>query len=183
MASKIFFSILFFTIKECLCATFRQGMNPGMQLRVDQTSLNGLKRVCERFLPIYFNVDLEIKEEYDYKFNSSLTKSLNWEILWTNISYTEFDLHMDDVVIEFTNISYGLDDYEYLVKFDFPALKHWEITGQQHIGGYVLPGDSFVKFVVKDFDIDFEFDLTVEETGFLDPIVRFVSIDFGESYF
>jgi hypothetical protein len=47
----------------------------------------------------------------------------------------------------------------------------------------MLPGDSYVQLVFKDFDIDFEFDLELDDNGYLNPIVYFVSIDFGDSYF
>lgn len=46
-----------------------------------------------------------------------------------------------------------------------------------------MPGDSYVQFVIKDFDIDFEFDLEIDDNGYLNPVVYFASIDFGDSYF
>jgi hypothetical protein len=75
-------------------------------------------------LPNYFNIDLEIPERYDYKYKSAVMDSLDWEISWTDIQYSLFDLKMEDVTFELTREKFGL------IKFDFPALRFWEISGQ-----------------------------------------------------
>jgi hypothetical protein len=42
-----------------------------------------------------------------------------------------------------------------LIKFDFPAVKNWEIDANQEINSILLPSDSKVELIFKDFDIDF----------------------------
>lgn len=113
-------------VQLSLASFYHPGMNPGMMLRIDQTSIDALKRVCERYLPNYFNVDLEIPEQYYYHFDSSVTDSLDWSISWTDIQYSNFDLDMEDVVFE---LSEAKVMHHSLIKFDFPALRFFEISG------------------------------------------------------
>ena len=116
-------------------ATWWAGLNPGVKLRVDQRSVDATKRVLSKFLPKYLNIDLELPKEFNFGYESKI--GLDWDIQWTDIIYSEIDLAMDEVKFELTQ---QFD--EGLLKFDFPALKHWEITAQQHVNTWILPSDS-----------------------------------------
>lgn len=69
-------------------------------------------------------IDMELPKDYHFGYESIL--GLNWEIDWTDIVYSAIDLNMDDVKFELTQPT---EQWEHgLVRFDFPALKHWELT-------------------------------------------------------
>lgn len=143
---------------------------------MDQTSIDATKHFLTQFLPKYLNIDLELPKEYHYEYKSKIL--LDWIIDWTDIKYSEIDLDMSKVTFELTQ----LND-KGLLKFDFPALKHWEITANQHVNTWILPSTSQVELIFKDFDIDFEVELVLDEKGYIDPVVYKCDIDFGESYF
>ena len=110
-----------FLFASANAATWMAGMNPGVKVRVDQTSIDATKRVLTKFLPKYLNIDLELPQEYHYEYDSKIY--LDWQVDWTDIVYSEIDLKMEDVKFKLT------EQFEHgLVMFDFPALKHWEIT-------------------------------------------------------
>jgi len=95
------------------------------------------------------NTDLNLPTEYHYEFGLFL-EILSYEIDWTNITYTKIDLDVSDIKLDFTR-GYDLS----LIKFDFPAVKNWEIDANQEINSILLPSDSKVELIFKDFDIDF----------------------------
>ena len=102
---------------------------------------------------------------------------LGWIIDWTDITYSDIDLDVEDVKIELT------EGYDFpLMKVDFPAIKDWEIDATQTVNTWILPSTSQVQLMIKDFDIDFQCDFFVDENGFLDPVVYDVDINWGESY-
>jgi hypothetical protein len=107
-----------FLLSAANAATWFAGMNPGVKLRSDMQSIDAYKMVMEKFLPNYLNIDFELPKEYTYEYNSFI--GMDWRIEWTDIVYSMIDLHMDRVKFELTKDGY--------VKFDFPALEHWEIT-------------------------------------------------------
>ena len=46
---------------------------------------------------------------------------------------------------------------------------------------WLLPAESNIELIFKDFDIDFEAGLRLNENGYLDPVVYGTDIHFGES--
>lgn len=90
----------------------------------------------EEFLPHYINVDYKFPEEFHYQFNLFFNL-LQYKIHWTNITYTEADLDISDVKIDLTR---GEDHS--LMKVEFPAIKHWEISAQQDVNFWFLPDYS-----------------------------------------
>jgi hypothetical protein len=69
-----------------------------------------------------------------------------------------------------------------LMSVKFPAVKHWEIDAKQDVNFWFLPDYSNIQLIFKDFKLDFETDLQLDEHGYLDPIVYSADIHFGESY-
>ena len=100
-------------------------------------------------MPQYLNSDYEFPTEYSYKF-AMFWNLLYWNFEWTDIKYSPVDLDVKDVKIEFTR-GYDLS----LIKFDFPAIKHWEIDALQTINTWLFPTESQVELIFKDFDVDF----------------------------
>ena len=72
-------------------ASLTKGMNPGMQLRLEQKTLDAFQLAMADFLPKYVNTDLNLPTEYHYEFGLFL-EILSYEIDWTNITYTKIDL-------------------------------------------------------------------------------------------
>jgi len=70
-----------------------------------------------------------------------------------------------------------------MLKVDFPALKEWKINALQTTNSWLLPQSSYVELEFQNFDVDFNTDLELMETGFLKPIVYAIDIKFGNSYF
>jgi len=130
----------------------------------------------EKFLPRYVNTDLKLPTEYSYEFGMFLD-ILSWKVDWTNITYSAVDLDVRDIKL---NLTRGFD--KGLLKFDFPAVKHWEIDANQEINSWILPSNSKVELIFKDFDVDFQTDFVLDENGYLDPVVYDVDVKFGKSY-
>ena len=112
-----------------------------MQLRMEQKTLDAFKKSMKRFLPQYVNTDLNLPTEYHYEFGLFLD-ILSYEVDWTNITYSEIDLDVADVKLELTR-GYDLS----LVKFDFPAVKKWEIDAMQTVNSWILPSESRVELI------------------------------------
>ena len=151
-------------------------MNPGMIMRLEQNSINGFKHAMEEFLPHYINVDLDLPKSYHYEFGLFFNL-LQWKIDWTDIEYSNVDLDIADIEIE---LSRSFD--KALMNVKFPAVKHWEIDAAQDVNFWFLPDYSNIQLIFKDFKLDFETDLQLDEHGYLDPIVYSADIHFGESY-
>lgn len=92
---------------------------------------------------------MNLPTEYHYEFGLFLD-ILSYEVDWTNITYTDIDLDVEDIKLELTR-GYDLS----LIKFDFPAVKSWEIDAMQEVNSVILPSYSKVELIFKDFDIDF----------------------------
>jgi len=105
-------------------SAYNQGMNPGMQLRLEQQTINSFKRAMEEFLPHYINVDMKLPQSYHYEFGLFFNL-LQWKITWTDIEYSNVDLDIADVEISLTR---SFD--KSLISVKFPAIKHWEIDGK-----------------------------------------------------
>jgi hypothetical protein len=157
-------------------AAYVSGMNPGMQLRMEQKTLDAFKKSMQRFLPQYVNHELPLPSTYHYDFGLFFDL-LSYQVDWTDITYTDIDLDVAGVKLELTR-GYDLS----LIKFDFPAVKKWEIDAMQEVNSFVLPSKSRVELIFQDFDVDFQADLKLDENGYLDPVVYDAEIKFGSSY-
>lgn len=65
---------------------------------------------------------------------------------------------------------------------DIPALHYWAISATQHFHHWYYPSSSEVTLYIENLDVDFGFDLKLDDKGYLDPQVWDVMIDFGGSY-
>ena len=63
---KLYITILWIFLGNTTNAAYQKGMNPGMQLRLDQTSIDNFKKAMKAFLPHYFNVDLNLPDHYHF---------------------------------------------------------------------------------------------------------------------
>jgi hypothetical protein len=124
-------------------------MYPGMMVRLEQQTLDSMKTVLQKFLPKYVNEGLKMPDHYHFEFGL-LHDLLTWKIDWTDITYTPVDLDIEDVKFELTR-GYDIS----LIKFDFPAIKHWEVDAMQVVNTWFLPSTSKVELIIKDLDIDF----------------------------
>lgn len=95
----------------------------------------------KRFLPQYVNHELPLPTEYHYEFGLFFDL-LSYTIDWTNITYTDIDLDVSDVKLELTR---GYD--QSMLKFDFPAVKKWEIDANQTVNSLLLPSNSRVELI------------------------------------
>lgn len=129
------------------------------------------------FFPHYFNFDMNFPSEYHYSFGTFFDL-VQWQFDWTNIKYTHAELDIADTIV-------SLEEHvdKHVVRFKFPAIKHWEITAHQHVNNVILPDQSNIQLIFKDFRFDFKAGLKLDEHGYLDPVVTYCDIAFGESYF
>lgn len=95
-----------------------------MQIRLEQASIEGMKKAMARFLPRYVKYDMELPSHLEYVFDSGLGL-LDWHFRWTDITYSQPQLDITDVQFNFTRNG-AWDTPE--VKIDFPAIEEWEIT-------------------------------------------------------
>jgi len=156
-------------------AKFELYNNPGMQIRLEQDTMNALKAAMSRFLPEYVSHDMGLPTEYEFEFGLFF-KFLTWTFTFTDITYTHPDLEIAKVKVLFTN---GFD--RPLLKIDFPAIKHLEINTKSHVNSWLLPEEEDLTFIIEDFDLDFQTNLRLDEKGYIDPIVSDVKINFGET--
>lgn len=78
----------------------------------------------ERFLPEYIGQDAlsELPTEKSFEYDILNLDFFSYKIDWTDITYDEPTLDIQDIKIEF-EANYGRQ----LIKIDFPAIKEWEI--------------------------------------------------------
>ena len=62
-------------------------MNPGMMLRVEENSIEAMKRSLSNHLSSFVSNNLELPEEYHYEYESKIP-GFSWQIDWTNITYS-----------------------------------------------------------------------------------------------
>jgi len=105
-----------------VAATFHQGNNPGMMIRLDQSAILQFRNAMADFFPHYFNIDLELPSEYAYTMCFMMGICVDFK--WDNIQYSKANLDVDDIKIDFTRDLQGWS----LMYVDFPLLKDWKIT-------------------------------------------------------
>jgi hypothetical protein len=157
------------------------GMNPGMAVRLEQATFVAFKNAMQDFLPNYIEHDFGLPTEYDYQVGleaGPLTDFLTWKYHWTDIKYTDANFDFRDVKLVL-NRQFA----EPMMKVDFPALREWKINALQTSNSWFLPESSYVELEFQDFDVDFNCDLELMESGFLKPVVYAIEIKFGNSYF
>ena len=103
-------------------SVWRRDMNPGMMLRVDEFSLEAMKSVMSRFLPVYVHEDLGMPKEFHYEYDSKIPGA-DWQMDWEDIEYTSLNLKMEDIKFSLTRMDGTWGE----VLMDIPALKYWRI--------------------------------------------------------
>jgi len=74
-------------------------MNPGIQVRLEEQTINQMKKAMTRFLPRFFNSDdIDLPKEYEFHFTLFL-EFLTWQYKLTNIEYYNATLDIHDVQI------------------------------------------------------------------------------------
>lgn len=84
---------------------------------------------------------MPLPNTYHYEFGLFFDL-LSYAVDWTDITYSDIDLDVGDVKLELTR-GYDLS----LVKFDFPAVKKWEIDAMQEVNSFILPSKSRVELI------------------------------------
>ena len=51
-----------------IVAGYESGLNPGMMIRLEASTLNAFKKAMEKFLPHYINFDANLPTHYHYDF-------------------------------------------------------------------------------------------------------------------
>lgn len=174
MNHRLFTAALLLSSSE---GVWRKGMNPGMMLRVDEFSVEAMKSVITRLLPVYVHQDMGLPSEYHYEYTSRIP-GLDWKVDWEDIKYSDLDLKMEDIRFELTRMDGTWGE----VLMDIPALKYWEISANQKFDHWYLPSNSEIYMTIENFDIDFGIDLKLDDDGYLDPVVWDVMIDFGNTH-
>lgn len=103
-----------------------------------------------------------------------------WKYKWTNIEYSEGNFDINDIKLYMRKDEVTMQE---LLVFDFPALKEWKISAHQESNQWIIPEESDIQLVFKDFSIDFQTYFHLKDTGFLSPQVTAIEFHFGESYF
>lgn len=129
-----------------------------------------------KFLPYYLNVDMDLPSEYSYHVDMFF-KLFNWDIKWSDISYTNANLDIKDIQVKFVR-----PHDRQIIDFKFPALKSWKINANQKVNTWIMPSESKVELVFEDFKFDFKSNFRLDENGYLDPVMEDCDISFGNSY-
>ena len=80
---KLITALLLSTVE----AIWYSGMNPGMMLRVDRSSVNSMKKVFGKYLPNKLAIDLELPDSYMYDYNKIW--GLEFRFTYKEMSYSE----------------------------------------------------------------------------------------------
>lgn len=107
---------------------YTEGMNPGIMMRLDQSSINGFKNAMMRFLPHYINHDLKLPESYyiEVGFGDILWGAFTRHISWTDVKYGPILTDLKDSYFEIDS-TLGEDVDLNMIKIDFPAIQDWSI--------------------------------------------------------
>jgi len=70
-----------------------------------------------------------------------------------------------------------------MLKINFPTLKEWKIDSHVKMDLWPFPAESDVVLEFKDFDIKFNCVFTLNDQGFLRPIVYATDLKWGETKF
>ena len=93
-------------------------------------------------MPHFISFDLGLPSNYHYEL-SLFFNLLKWNIDWANIKYSVPDLDLRNTSIKFLTPNFDKS----LLDIHFPAIKHWEITADQHVDFWFLPEDSPIKLI------------------------------------
>ena len=96
--------------------------NSGMQIRLEEDTIEGLKNVMARFMPRYLAYDANLPTDFEYKFDNGIGL-LDWHFVWSNITYSTPKLDIVDIDVKLT-----AGHHQPLVSLEFPAIEEWEIS-------------------------------------------------------
>jgi hypothetical protein len=123
----------------------------------------------------------ELPRKYEYTMFGELPEWLQYKFEWTDISYDKLALNVNGISFKIDEAFEDTDFKEPVVVIDFPALKKWEISAKQKLNTWIFPDEDEVTMNIEDLDVEFKAGLTLDEHGYLDPIVYDIQIKFGES--
>lgn len=63
-------------------------------------SIEKMKKTAHRFIGHLFEVDIGLPKEYTYEYKTVIP-GFEWNITWSDITYSTFDLDMSNLVLEF----------------------------------------------------------------------------------
>ena len=98
---------------------FYVGMNPGIQMRMEQKTINAFKMAVGDLFPKMAKFKIGLPDHFHYKVGMFLD-FLSYNINITDISYDDIELQMEKTSISFIN-AYD----KQIVKVNFPAIKDW----------------------------------------------------------
>ena len=119
---------------------FKTGMNPGMAIRLEQQTVEAMKRAMQEFLPNYVQHDIGLPKTAEYAIRPWDISWLSWEWNWTDITYSQPNFDIKDIVFLMVN-KYD----EPMLKIDFPSLKQWKINAMETRNSWILPANSFIE--------------------------------------
>lgn len=153
-------------------------MNPGMLLRLDSTSINSMKDVLQDLAPKRLLIDMNLPENYTFAWNTQIP-GLEWDITFQDIKYHPIELDMTVITVD---LEPGYDG-DGLLRFDFPALKHWQITAHMITNSWIFGDEGDIDLTIKGLDIDYSCYFKLDDQGYLDPVVFKVKVDMGDTDF
>lgn len=101
------------------------GVNPGLAIRLEQSTFDAFKGAMQDFLPKYIEHDAQLPQNYDYTIGLDIppfTEFLTYKIHWDKIRYSDARFDFKDIKLVLNN-AYDMQ----MLKVDFPALKEWKI--------------------------------------------------------
>ena len=152
---------------------FTDNAEPGVLLRLEQTTISKFKTAMQRFLPYWVNYDMNLPTEASWEFHL-LFEWLSYHFKWTDIKYSKFDLNVRETEVDIVEIEKHIfsKDMRHALHIEFPMIKHFEISAHQNQDSWILPKNSHVSLVAKYIDFSIQTDLVVDVDGYLDPNVR-----------
>ena len=150
---------------------------PGMQIRLEQRTINEFKKAMFNFLPHFVEADLHLPDTHEAEIGI-LFDIIKFHFLWTDIKYTKpaLDIHATNLEIRKENDSGWTS-----LAIDIPLIKHWSIEAHEQLTNWFGVDNSEVYIELQDVKFDLVTSLYVGRDGMLTPSVRDLSIDLGDS--
>lgn len=174
-SSLTIISILVLGVAQ-VAAYWRRGAPPGMLARVEERAFDDLRDFFSLHNGDFYQL-LDLPTELSFELLAWLGEDLMYQFSYTDIQYSEPSVNFDNAQFRILKEEFDFP----VIQIDFPEISNLKIKAKEHINTWIFPSENDVEINIKGLDVDFKAYLVLDEHGYIDPIVYFSNIDFGET--
>ena len=168
-------SILFLSQHQ-VAAYWRKGAPPGMLARVEEKAFDDLRSFFSMHNQNFYQL-LDLPTELNFELLAWLGDDLKYSFSYTDIQYSEPSVDFNKAEFRILREEFDVP----VIQIDFPQISNLKITAKEHINTWIMPSDNDIEINIVDLDVDFKAYLVLDEHGYIDPIVYYSNIDFGQT--